>query len=126
CPPGHPLAKKKQARWKQLEPHALILSGHESGARGLVDRTFEAQGVSPGRFYEVQHGSTAVGMAAQGVGVAVVPDITLPKGVYTQLPVVPLVDPVVSRTLVLLSRTQAHLSPAAQALYDLILENRGT
>ena len=41
----------------------------------------------------------------------------------TELPglrVIPLVDPVVSRTIVLLSRSRAHLTPAAQALYDLV------
>jgi len=32
-----------------------------------------------------------------------------------------LTDPVVSRTLVLVARKRGHLSPAAQALYDLIL-----
>jgi hypothetical protein len=35
-----------------------------------------------------------------------------------------LVDPVVSRTMVLVSRSKAHLSPAAQALYDLIRQSR--
>jgi DNA-binding transcriptional LysR family regulator len=59
-------------------------------------------------------------MVAQGVGVAVVPGLAVQPGAYARLRVVPLVDPVVSRTLVLLSRTKAHLTPAAQGLYELI------
>jgi hypothetical protein len=42
------------------------------------------------------------------------------KGVYPRIKVVPLSDPVVSRSLVLIARRTAHLSPAAQALYDMV------
>jgi DNA-binding transcriptional LysR family regulator len=125
CLAGHPLAKLRRLRWKQLEPYTLILSGHERGGRTLVDFALSTQRVGLRLFYEVQHSFTALGMVSQGVGIAVVPNLMLPKGAYPRLVGVPLVDPVVSRTLVLLSRTGASLSPAAQALYDLILENRG-
>jgi DNA-binding transcriptional LysR family regulator len=50
----------------------------------------------------------------------VVPELAVQKGAYPRLRVIPVGDPVVSRTLVLLSRAKAHLTPAAQALYDLI------
>jgi hypothetical protein len=45
-------------------------------------------------------------------------------GAYPELRVIPLVEPVVSRSLVLLSRRKAWLTPPAQALYDLILSER--
>jgi DNA-binding transcriptional LysR family regulator len=120
CRDDHPLARKRRIGWKELEPHALILAGAESGNRPLMDVALERKQVRLRSFYEVQRSSTAVGMVAQGVGVAVVPGLAMQKGAYPRLRVVPLVDPVVSRTLVLLSRTKAHLTPAAQALYDLI------
>jgi len=68
----------------------------------------------------VQRSSTAVGLMAEGVGAAVVPSLALQKGAYPRLRTVALVAPVVSRTLVLVSRKTAHLSPAAQALFDMI------
>jgi DNA-binding transcriptional LysR family regulator len=120
CRDDHPLASKKRLSWKQLEPHALILAGAESGNRPLLDLALKTEEVRLRPFYEVQRSSTAVGMVAEGVGVAVVPELAVQKGAYPQLRVVTLVDPVVSRTLVLLSRTTAQLTPAAQALYDLI------
>ena len=120
CRKDHPLAKKKQVAWKQLEPHALILAGHESGNRPLLDTALEEQEVTLRSFYEVQRSSTAMGMVAEGLGAAVVPGLAVQEGAYPSLAVIPLVHPVVSRTLVLLSRTKAHLTPAAQALYDLI------
>ncbi|HEU0199154.1 MAG TPA: LysR family transcriptional regulator [Burkholderiaceae bacterium] len=125
CRKDHPLAGKKRLAWKQLQPHALILAGPESGNRPLLDLAMQEQRVSLRSFYEVQRSSTAVGMVAAGVGVAVVPELALQKGAYPQLDVVPLVEPVVSRTLVLLSRTKAYFTPAAQALYDLIRKQAG-
>jgi DNA-binding transcriptional LysR family regulator len=120
CRDDHPLARKKRVAWRQLEPHTLILAGHDSGNRPLLDVALEAQDVKLRAFYEVQRSSTAVGMVAKGVGVTVVPALAAQADAYPRLRVVPLVEPVVSRTLVLLSRTKAQLSPAAKALYDLI------
>ena len=120
CRDDHPLARKKKLSWAQLGPHVLILAGAESGNRPLLDIALEQRPIKLRAFYEVQRSSTAVGTVAQGVGVAVVPGLAVQRGAYPHLGVVPLVDPVVSRTLVLLSRTKAHLTPAAQALHDLI------
>jgi DNA-binding transcriptional LysR family regulator len=120
CRDDHPLARKRRLSWKQLEPHTLILAGAESGNRPLLDLALERHEIRLRSFYEVQRSSTAVGMVAEGVGVTVVPGLAVQKGAYARLKVVPLIDPVVSRTLVLLTRTKAHLTPAAQSLYDLI------
>jgi DNA-binding transcriptional LysR family regulator len=119
CRDDHPLARHRRLAWKQLAPHVLIYAGAESGNRPLLDFALEKQDVKLRPFYEVQRSSTAVGLVAEGVGVAVVPGLAVQKGAYPRLSVIPLVDPVVSRTLVLVSRRQAYLTPAARALYDL-------
>jgi len=120
CRDDHPLAKKKKLSWKELQPHPLIFSGLESGNRQLLDAALAKGGVRLNSFYEVQRSSTAVALVAEGVGVAVVPGLAMQKGAYPTLRVIPLVAPVISRSLVLLSRKGAYLTPAAQALYDLI------
>ena len=68
----------------------------------------------------MQRSSTALGLVAEGVAAAVVPSLAIQKGTYPRITVVALTDPVVARTLVLVARKRGHLSPAAQALYDLI------
>ena len=120
CREDHPLARKRSLAWQALEPHAVILPGHESGNRPHLDLALERHKVRLRAFYEVQRSSTAVGMVAKGVGVAVVPALAVQADAYPGLRMIPLVDPVVSRSIVLLSRTRAHLTPAAQALYDVI------
>lgn len=120
CRDDHPLAGKQRLAWRELERHALILAGAESGNRPLLELALARRAIRLRSFYEVQRSSTAVGMVAEGVAAAVVPGLAMQKGAYPRLRVIRLVDPVVSRTLVLLSRTKAQLTPAAQALYDLI------
>ena len=71
-----------------------------------------------------QRSSTAVGLVAAGAGIAVVPRLAWQAGSYPGLRVVSLHTPVVGRTFSLISRKGAHLSPAAQALHDLILRHR--
>jgi DNA-binding transcriptional LysR family regulator len=61
-------------------------------------------------------------MVAEGVAAAVVPGLAIQRGAYTNIRVVPITDPVVSWSLVLLSRRKAQLSPAAQALYEMLRE----
>jgi DNA-binding transcriptional LysR family regulator len=120
CRTDHPLAHRTRVSWQRLEPHPLIFAGEVSGNRPLLDAALGNQGLALHAFYEVQRSSTALGLVAQGVAAAVVPSLAIQKGAYPNIRVVALTDPVVSRTLVLVSRKNAHLSPAAQALYDLI------
>jgi DNA-binding transcriptional LysR family regulator len=120
CRDDHPLAGRKRVAWRQLEAHPLIIAGHESGNRHLLDAALAGEALRLQSFYEVQHSSTALGMVAEGVAAAVVPELALQKGAYPRLRMVALANPVVSRTIVLLSRRKAYLAPAAQALYDLI------
>src|SRR5262249_48762210 len=106
--------------WKQLTPYPLILSGRESANRPLLESALEHHRVQIASTYEVQRSSTALGLVVEGVGVAVVPELAVQRGTYPTLRVIPLVSPVVSRTLVLIKRRTSHLTPAAQALYDLV------
>jgi DNA-binding transcriptional LysR family regulator len=121
CRSDHPLAKRTRLPWKELASHPLILAGEVSGNRPLLDEALRPHAPPLHSFYEVQRSSTAVGLVAAGVGAAVVPSLAIQKGAYPRIAVVALTHPVVSRTLVLISRKGGHLSPAAQALYDLIL-----
>lgn len=119
CRSDHPLAKRTRVAWKELEGHRLIFAGEVSGNRPLLSAALDAQSLSLHAYYEVQRSSTAVGLVAEGVGAAVVPSLAVQKGAYPRLRTVALVNPVVSRTLVLVSRKTGQLSPAAQALFAL-------
>jgi DNA-binding transcriptional LysR family regulator len=120
CRADHPLARRTRVSWKELESHPLILAGEVSGNRPLLDEALRPETVALQSFYEVQRSSTALGLVAEGVGAAVVPSLAIQKGAYPRIRVVALTNPVISRQLVLVTRKNAVLSPAAQALYDMI------
>ena len=129
CRDDHALARRRRVAWRQLREHRLIFAGQVSGNRVLLDLALSDERFAADigelnlqSYYEVQRSSTAVGLVAEGIAAAVVPRLALQKGAYPRIRVIALTDPVVSRTLVLVSRKTARLSPAAQALYDMILD----
>jgi DNA-binding transcriptional LysR family regulator len=123
CRDDHPLAGRKRVSWRQLESHPLIFAGHVSGNRPLLDLALAADSPRLRAYYEVQRSSTALGLVGEGVGAAVVPNLAVQRDAYPRIRVVALVEPVVSRSLVLISPRNSHLSPAAQALYDMLVRH---
>lgn len=121
CRRDHPLAKKRTLHWSQLQGHALIVPGGGSSNRPLLDAVLGPLNIQLPATYEVQRSTTAVGLVSQGLGAAIVPQLSIPPGAYPQLKLVALTGPVVERRFVMLRRRGASLSPPAQALYDLIL-----
>jgi DNA-binding transcriptional LysR family regulator len=120
CRDDHDLARNKEIEWKQLEKYPLILLGQFSGNRALLEQAFGSHNLKLRSLYEVQRVSTALGLVAEGVGVAVLPQLSMQRDAYPKIRVIPLANPRISRTLVLLSRKTAIFSPAAEALYELI------
>ncbi|MEM7412085.1 MAG: LysR family transcriptional regulator [Myxococcota bacterium] len=117
CRRDHPLAERKRLAWRKLTGHPLVFVGSASGNRPLLEAALTD---APPRLdvqYEVQRSSTAVGLAAAGVAAAIVPALAVQAGAHPKLRVVPLVEPVVSRSLVLVTRKGGELSPAAAALF---------
>jgi DNA-binding transcriptional LysR family regulator len=123
CRRDHALASRRTLAWNEIQPYPLIFAGKSNSNRPLLDAALDGKGISLRTHYEVQRSSTAVGLVAAGVAAAIVPGLAIQKGTYPSIRVIPLVDPVVSRSLVLVSRKSAQLSPAAQALYSLLLKS---
>jgi DNA-binding transcriptional LysR family regulator len=120
CRDDHPLAKLRRVPWKRLGSYPLIFAGEVSGNRPLLEVALERTNVTLQSHFEVQRSSTAVGLVAEGVAAAVVPSLAVQRGAYPRIKVLRLVDPVVSRSLALITRKSAELSPAAQAMFDMI------
>ena len=123
CRKDHPLAQRKRIAWRTLEGHPLVFVGAESGNRPLLDDALANEQPALRVHYEVQRSSTAVGLVAAGVAAAVVPELAIQRGAYPDVRVVPLLDPVVSRSLVVVTRAGAQLSPAASALFELLVQH---
>jgi DNA-binding transcriptional LysR family regulator len=122
CRDDHPLAKRRSLTWSQIQPYPLIFSGDVNGNRALLDSYLGGKSMDLHLHfqYEVQRSSTAVGLVASGIAAAIVPNLAILKGSYPRVRIIRLKEPVISRQLALITRKSGYLSPAAQALYDMI------
>jgi len=115
CRKDHPLAALKKVKWSDLESHRVIAVGRLSGNRSTLDFGFPAQNVKQRWAYEVQHSTwTGLGMAEAGIGVIAVPALALSGGRHPKLVSRPLIEPQVVRTIAVIRRRGASLSPAVE------------
>ena len=122
CRRDHVLADRKSVKWIELGGHQLIGVGRLSGNRMLLDNALAGLAWRPKWFYEVQHLSTSLGLVEAGLGISVMPSLAMPAVDHPTLVSVPLVEPVVDRTLGLVTRRGSSLSPAAEKFVAILLE----
>jgi DNA-binding transcriptional LysR family regulator len=120
-PLGHALAKRRSVRWEELAayPHARV--SHASRNRLFIDQALAELPPLPRPICEVRHVSTLIGMVENGLGVAVVPQLTLPPAPAAVVGV-RLEQPAISRTIALIRRSGRSQSPAAIALAKLLTQ----
>lgn len=124
CRRDHPFASRRSVRWDELRDEALLAVGQTSGNRLLLEKALAGLSWRPQPVFEARHVHTLLGLVAAGLGVAAVPQLALPRG-NQDLAGVPLTAPVIYRSIGLLRRRGDQLGPAAQALHDFIIEQRG-
>ena len=120
CREDHPFSSKTAVSWKEVSQADLIVVSRLSGNRALLDHQLARKRLSMTGTYEVDHLSTAIGLVSAGVGAAVLPFSTIQEGTNPMVRRIPLVRPVISRTIVLVRRKNGHLSPATQIFYDML------
>jgi DNA-binding transcriptional LysR family regulator len=122
CRRDHPLARKRQVAWSDLAQYDFISVAKSSGNRLLLDQALANVAGRPQSIYEAQHVTTQLGLVEAGLGVAAVPSLAMPGTDHPLLVSVALTDPVVTRRVGLIRRKGRSLSPAAQQLYDFLVE----
>lgn len=124
CAADHALAGRRSVRWQELAdyPHARV--SHASRNRLFIDQALADLPPLPRPTCEVRHVSTLLGLVENDLGVAVVPQLTLPRE-STALVGVPLTHPAISRTLGIIRRSGRSLSPAAASFARLLTQTGG-
>lgn len=108
--------------WKQLAALPLVTVKPGYGVRRRIEAAAQAAGVRLTIVHEVSLLTTAVALAASGLGVAVVPGSLLAHAADPRLVARRLTRPTVERNTAVVSRTDRALPPPAQAFRDLLLE----
>lgn len=111
----HPLARRRSLRWSDLRGHPVLTVRPGYGIRPLIDRAAARAGVTLEVANEVAFLSTALWMAAAGMGAAIMPSAYAREPQRHGLVVRKLTAPVVSREISVVRKRGRSLSPAAQA-----------
>jgi DNA-binding transcriptional LysR family regulator len=120
-PPAHRLAQKTSVRWTALDGESLVLLDHASGSRRLIDQALGRHGAHCEVKQQLGHPTTVFRMVEAGIGISVMPELSLPPEGLPQLVVRPLV-PRVQRAIMLIRRRNRALSPLAQRVWGIVRE----
>jgi DNA-binding transcriptional LysR family regulator len=122
CRTDHPLAAQAQIRVGDLQPWPFVHLARHSSVRQYLDAALFPQTLHT--LVEVEQLATVMGLVQAGLGISVVPALSLfhfdKPGLCTR----PLPLPGMERQIYLVRRRERSLSVAAQALYRLMLAMR--
>jgi LysR family transcriptional regulator, carnitine catabolism transcriptional activator len=113
-PLSHHLAGRRRVRWPEIAVLPIIGTSYNSHVRRLMDSAFASHGVSVRPRAEVSLVPTALGLVDAGIGVAVLPDTAVQNVAALNLRAIPLVEPVVRRSLGFVYRSASSLPPLAK------------
>jgi DNA-binding transcriptional LysR family regulator len=120
CRADHRLAEARSVRWDELADETLIRISLPAGNSTAIDDALGEQRLRLRWAYETQHTAVALNLVQQGLGLTVVPALSV--DVSGGLAARPLVQPAISRRLAVLTRRGAVLAPEAATLRDLLVD----
>lgn len=115
CRRDHPLAGKRWVTLPQLAGQDFVHLAHGSSVRQCIEAA-QAQPLGDAGGLEAEHLATVAGLVAEGLGVSVVPELTLFHFHRVQLAAVPVRAAQLTRPIYLARRKGKTLSVAAQAM----------
>jgi len=121
CRRDHALATKRRLAWKDLEGETLIGVSRASGNRMILEAALMKSGVRLNFHFEVNHLTTSLGLVERGLGVSVLPKLATPPPGHPIIVTRAIGDPEIKRTIGIIERRAARLSPAAQRFRDMLV-----
>ena len=125
CRPDHPLARRRTLAWSDLRGQPIVTVRPGYGIRPMIDGAAAQAGVVLDVVNEVAFFSTALWMTQCGLGASIMPSAYARAAREPGLLVRRLSRPVVTRDIAIVSKRGRSLSPAAQALADVLREQWG-
>jgi len=123
CCAGHPLADRRGLKIKDLAAYDFIHLTRDSSVRQHLESAFHPLQMRTA--LQLEHLATVAGMVQAGLGITVVPELTLFQFTRPGLVVRPLEFKGLARAIYIVRRRGKSLSFAATALYDRMMAERG-
>lgn len=119
---SHDLYKKEVVRWQDIDNQNLILPAKGTGNRMVIDEALAREKISLNSAFEVRQSATNLGLVEAGIGVAVLPEIAIPQSERSAIRFRPLVNPVVTRMIGIISQPQRPNTEAADYFLQCLSE----
>ena len=119
CPEGHPLATQAEVKPRDVAAYPFVHMARTSSVRQFLDAAVHPLQMQT--LMEVDQLATAMGMVRAGLGISLMPALTLFHFAQPGLVTRPLAWPGLVRRIYLVRRRDRSLSLAAQSLYDLVV-----
>ena len=100
----------------ELCAYPVLLNSKSAALRGMLDRALTVRDLHRDIKFEVAHTHTLIALAGAGMGVGILPKVALPVPLKKNLQAVPITNPVLIRTVSIVTLRGQALSPAARAL----------
>jgi DNA-binding transcriptional LysR family regulator len=120
CRRDHPFASAESLCWRDLVDRPLVIS-QRSDNRALIDQALSRSDVRLNWSFEVNHLATSFGLIEAGVGMSIIPRLSRPTAKHPSIAVVPIREPIVSRTIGIVERRGTQLSRAAAKLREMLI-----
>ncbi|MFZ6647026.1 LysR family transcriptional regulator [Undibacterium sp. TJN25] len=125
CRRDHRLAKKRSIQLEDLAGCEMIHLARSTSVRQHVDILLRnVATISTG--LEAEHLATVAGLVEQGLGISLVPELTLFQFRQLNLVAIPVETEGLVRPILIVKRKSESLSIAAQAMLDMITKELGT
>ncbi|MDQ1591797.1 MAG: hypothetical protein QOG71_2424 [Pyrinomonadaceae bacterium] len=125
CPPGHPLAKHKKVRARDLNNQDFVLFERDIPTRRATDKIMRAHGVTLRRVAEFDNIETIKRAVEVGIGVAIVPSPSvIDEARVGSLAVVALAEAEWTRSVGVIYRSDRTLGTAAKKFIQLLKEKK--
>jgi DNA-binding transcriptional LysR family regulator len=128
CPAGHALARRKNVSWEQLSGETLIRISLPAGNGTTIDDALGERRLQLRWAYEAQHTAVALNFVSAGLGLTVVPALSVPDAAVAKsekIVALPLSEPRITRRLSIVTRRGATLAPEARTLRDMLVADLG-
>lgn len=124
CRADHPLASEPRLTLRKLAPWPFIHMTRNSSVRQALEAALHPLAMNT--VLEVEQLATVMGMVEAGLGISVVPTLTLYQFRRETIATRPLPMPQLQRRIYLVQRREGSLSAAALALHDMVVARLGS
>jgi LysR family transcriptional regulator, transcription activator of glutamate synthase operon len=117
---SHPLADRSSIKLSQLRDESFVLFPKDFILREIIVQACEQLGFQPKVSFEGEDIDSIKGLVAAGLGVTLIPEITLVEGFPRSTVKIPIIEPEVTRTVGVIIPKERKMLPTVKLFYEFL------